>query len=627
MDGFRLWDDWLKGSLAHLKDAQLLRTLRPTVWCNSSSEAYIHRADLGAWLAGQPPVVRHYDQGAAITMSAAVVPGDSDSLSTHVVRHYGDTDYYCMAPINLDTAAAQDAGGTRCRRCGSSGGKGGDRCVCCCSRSSNKQTDPSRNSNSNRCHISRDNHHGCSSGPPAHCRYDAGVKNAAAAISLETGPANRFGGNAGCSTSSCSPSCSCSKESISNTDPGPLVRLRLYSLNDYLGLASHPEVSEAAARAARQIGMGPRSSALVAGYTHSHRQLEEGLAQLKGTEDCLLFPTGFGANLAVMTSLAYAAPTSAATGCTGCSASHTDGSSSALAIFSDELNHASIIDGARLASRGSGASGGAVQLHVYRHNDLGHLEDLLADTPPGVRRLVVTDSLFSMDGDFADLRGLSSLRRRHPFLLAVDEAHATLVCGEGGGGAAEAMGVAHEVDLHIGTLSKAFGALGGFVACSHSFKQLLLNRGRAFVYSTSLPVPVVEAAGAALRISQRESWRRTHVWSLVRRLGSGLGIPALSPVVPLVVGPEGPTLELSSRLLGEGLHVPAIRPPTVPPGTCRLRVSLSAAHSYDDVDELIRLVRQSDVPLVRLPHLLEPRAALPSGCSSGAGSLLLSSRL
>ncbi|GLI60844.1 hypothetical protein VaNZ11_003055 [Volvox africanus] len=615
MDGFQLWDDWLNSSLAHLKDAQLLRILRPTVWCNSSSEAYIHRADLDAWLAGQPPIVRHYDQGAAVTMSAAVVPGDSDSLCTYVVRHYGDMDY-CVAPTDLDTAAAQDASGTCCRRCGSSARGDEDRCVCCCSRSSNKQIDPSRKSSS--CANSRDNPHDSSSGPAAHCRSDAGVKDAA--ISLETGPANWVSGNAGCTTSASS--CSRSKESRNNTDPGLLVRLRLFSLNDYLGLASHPEVSEAAARAARQIGMGPRSSALVAGYTHSHRQLEEGLAQLKGTEDCLLFPTGFGANLAVMTSLAYAAPTSAATG--GCSASHTDGGSSALAIFSDELNHASIIDGARLALRGSGASGGAVQLHVYRHNDLGHLEDLLAATPPGVRRLVVTDSLFSMDGDFADLQGLSSLRRRHPFLLAVDEAHATLVCGEGGSGAAEAMGVAHEVDLHIGTLSKAFGALGGFVACSHSFKQLLLNRGRAFVYSTSLPVPVVEAAGAALRVSQRESWRRTHVWSLVHRLGTGLGVPALSPVVPLVVGPEGPTLELSSRLLREGLHVPAIRPPTVPPGTCRLRVSLSAAHSYDDVDELIRLVQQSDVPLVRLPHLLDPRAALLPRCS---GSLLLPSRL
>ncbi|PNH08471.1 putative 8-amino-7-oxononanoate synthase [Tetrabaena socialis] len=189
-------------------------------------------------------------------------------------------------------------------------------------------------------------------------------------------------------------------------------------------------------------GLGPRSSALVAGYTHSHRQLEEGLAALKATEDCLLFPTGFAANLSVLTCLAAAAPAAGGGG---------GGYGSGVAVFSDELNHASIIDGARLASRGGGGGEGeGARLQVYRHNDLGHLEELLCATPPGVRRLVVTDSLFSMDGDFADLKGLVALKRRQPFLLALDEAHATLVCGEGGGGAAEAMGVADEASAEGG---------------------------------------------------------------------------------------------------------------------------------------------------------------------------------
>ncbi|GFR51060.1 hypothetical protein Agub_g13382, partial [Astrephomene gubernaculifera] len=269
------------------------------------------------------------------------------------------------------------------------------------------------------------------------------------------------------------------------------------------------------------------------------------------------------------------------------------------------------------------AGGGPVRLHVYRHNDMEHLESLLSATPPGVRRLVVSDSLFSMDGDFADLRGLVALKRRHPFLLALDEAHASLVCGPTGGGAAEAAGVADQVDLHIGTLSKAFGCQGGFLACSAALKQLMLNRGRPFVYSTALPVPVVEAAAAALRVSYRESWRRAHVWSLAARLGRGLGVPALSPVVPLVVGGQEAALGLSGRLLGEArMHVPAIRPPTVPPGTCRLRVSLSAAHSTADVDELISVVRQSGVRLMRLPHLLDPRAGLPGGGPDGEGSLV-----
>jgi len=176
-----------------------------------------------------------------------------------------------------------------------------------------------------------------------------------------------------------------------------LRQLKLFSLNDYLGLASHPEVCEAAASAAATYGMGPRSSAVVGGTTSLHRELEEGLAQLKGTQDCLLFPTGFAANTSVVTSLASAGQ---------------------VAILSDELNHASIIDGARLASRAGTA------LHVYRHNDMAHVEEILRGLPRGTRALIVTDSLFSMDGDFADLQALARLKQRYGALLAVDARHA-----------------------------------------------------------------------------------------------------------------------------------------------------------------------------------------------------------
>jgi len=189
--------------------------------------------------------------------------------------------------------------------------------------------------------------------------------------------------------------------------------------------------------------------------------------------------------------------------------------------------------------------------------------------PPRSRVMLVTDSLFSMDGDFADLPALARLRARYGFMLVVDEAHATLVLGERGAGAAEAMGVADQVDVHVGTLSKAFGSMGGFVATTRSLKELLINTGRAYVYSTALPLPVVAAAQAALAVSHRESWRRDHVWALVRQLGSALGVPALSPVIPLVVGTEEEALRLGSMMLRKGMHVPVIRPPTVPQGTCR----------------------------------------------------------
>mmetsp|Transcript_33223 Transcript_33223/g.60048 ORF Transcript_33223/g.60048 Transcript_33223/m.60048 type:complete len:599 (-) Transcript_33223:73-1869(-) len=429
-----------------------------------------------------------------------------------------------------------------------------------------------------------------------------------------------------------------------------LMPLTLFSLNDYLGLASHPNVSGAMALAARHAGLGPRSSALVGGYSHSHRQLEEGLALLKGTEDALLFPTGFAANTALLGSLT---------------------SLPDVVVFSDELNHASIVDGAVLSTRNRSqcGAGEAVmdnnsisinrachgfnnqnnrssssslcnhnkRLFVYRHNDMEHLDQLLAAVPQGTRKLVVTDSIFSMDGDIADLRGLTALRRRHGFLLAVDEAHATLVCGAHGGGAAEALGVADQVDLHVGTLSKAFGALGGFIATSKQLRDVLVNGGRPLIYSTALPVPVVEAAAAAMDVAAKDTWRRQHVWRLSSRLGNALQVPALSPIVPLVIGPQTAALDLSRRLLTWGMshpsggseggfHVPAIRPPTVPEGTCRLRISLSAAHTNADVDALIgaikagmdelnsSIVRQGDhAPLrfINLPHLENPVVRLP----------------
>ncbi|WIA11309.1 hypothetical protein OEZ85_011432 [Tetradesmus obliquus] len=400
-----------------------------------------------------------------------------------------------------------------------------------------------------------------------------------------------------------------------------MVQLLLFSTNDYLGMSAHPAVKAAAAEAAAQVGCGPRSSALVAGFTSEHRQLELELAALKGTQDALLFPTGYAANVAVVAVLASisnvagAVPANAAIPVLQQQPQQQQGMQPQqqqqqqpqpqVVVLSDELNHASIIDGARLAAR----AGGQVSLQVYRHNDMQHLETLLAAVAPGTRCLVVTDSLFSMDGDFADLQGLAALRRRYGFLLAVDEAHATLVCGASGGGAAVMMCVAADIDVHIGTLSKAIGAQGGFVACSSKLRALLLNRGRSVIYSTALPVPVVAAARAALQVSRSEPWRRQHVWHLTRLVSQRLGVPAASPVIPLVVGSEAAALQLSRRLLARGFHVPAIRPPTVARGTCRLRVCLSSAHTQAQVEALVGALQQElallpEVRLAALPHLM-----------------------
>ena len=355
--------------------------------------------------------------------------------------------------------------------------------------------------------------------------------------------------------------------------------LLVFAANDYLGLSAHAGVRAAAAAAAAEHGSGPRSSALVCGHTDAHEDLEAALARLKACEEALLFPTGFAANMAVLGTLA-------------------DGPE--CAIFSDALNHASIVDGARLAARGAGAS-----LHIYRHNDLGHLESLLAASA-APRKLIISDSLFSMDGDLADVRGLAALRDRYATWLCLDEAHATLVYGEHGGGVAEAQGVAEAVDVHVGTLSKAFGSHGGFVGCSAQLKSLLISRGRAGIYSTALPLPAVAAARAALDLATPTL--RSQLWANVGAFASAADASTsaaatdalvraspMSPIIPLVVGSEEAALGAAEQLQQQGFLVPAIRPPTVPAGTARLRVALSAAHTLDDVSALTRALARAGV--------------------------------
>lgn len=349
-------------------------------------------------------------------------------------------------------------------------------------------------------------------------------------------------------------------------------RLLLFSGNDYLGLSSHPTIAKAAARAAQEHGMGPRGSALICGYTNYHRLLESCLADLKKKEDCLLCPTGFAANMAVIVAVGNIASLLA-----GDEKSFKD---EKIAIFSDALNHASIIDGIRIAERTK-----MVEVFVYKHCDMSHLKTLLSCCTMR-KKVVVTDSLFSMDGDFAPMVELVKLRRQYGFLLVLDDAHGTFVCGKNGGGVAEQFNCERDVDICVGTLSKAAGCQGGFIACSKSWKKFIQSRGRSFIFSTAIPIPIAAAAHAAVIVSNKETWRRRAIWNHVQYFHALTGIPITSPIISLIVGNEEKALQASRHLLKSGFHATAIRPPTVPANSCRLRITLTAVHTQDDIKKL-----------------------------------------
>ncbi|CAI0404558.1 unnamed protein product [Linum tenue] len=354
---------------------------------------------------------------------------------------------------------------------------------------------------------------------------------------------------------------------------GQFKKLLLFSGNDYLGLSSHPSIGKAAAKAAQDHGMGPRGSALICGYTNYHRLLESCLADLKKKEDCLLCPSGFSANMAVMVSVG-------SIGSLLATSQKKPQMEEKIAVFSDALNHASIIDGIRLAERQQ-----TIEVYVYRHCDMSHLSSLLSSCSLK-KKVVVTDSLFSMDGDFAPMAELVNLRKRHGFLLIIDDAHGTFVCGKDGGGVAQEFNCERDVDICVGTLSKAAGCHGGFIACSKRWKQLIQSRGRSFIFSTAIPVPVAAAAHAAVIVAEKEAWRRREIWKRVQDFRILTGIPITSPIISLVVGSEEKALRASRYMLESGFHVTAIRPPTVPSNSCRLRVTLSATHSVDDLKKL-----------------------------------------
>lgn len=335
-------------------------------------------------------------------------------------------------------------------------------------------------------------------------------------------------------------------------------RLVNFSSNDYLGLANDPDVVAAGREALLRHGLGAGASRLVVGDTEAHRSLERALAQFEGAEAALLFNSGYAANLGVLSALFGAGDV----------------------LFSDALNHASLIDGCRLSR---------AQVVVYPHNDVEALELLLL-AHPGRRRAIVTDTVFSMDGDRAPLAALDALGRKHGCALIVDEAHATGVLGSTGRGLCEQAGVTP--DVSVGTLSKALGGFGAYACGSRATCELLLNQARSLVFSTALPPAVCAAAEEALRKLQQPA-RRAALWARVTQLAEGLralGVPARpdSAVFSVLLGTPEAALAAAAALREAGVLVKAIRPPTVPEGTSRLRIAVSAAHTAADVEALLR---------------------------------------
>lgn len=335
-------------------------------------------------------------------------------------------------------------------------------------------------------------------------------------------------------------------------------RLLNLASNDYLALASHPHVIAEARRALETYGAGATASRLVCGHLPCHEELERRLAALKQCPAALVFASGFAANTGIVPAL--------------CGRDDH--------VFADRLAHASLLDGIRLAD---------ATLHRFRHNDAAHLGDLLRNAPPKGRRLIVTESVFSMDGDLAPLADLATQADEHGAMLLVDEAHATGVYGPGGAGRSVELGLQGRVTVSMGTLSKALGSAGGFAAGTEMLRDWLLNRARSFIYSTGLPPASVGAALGALDVLEREpglgtELRRRAADFRKRFMDSGINVgPGDSPIVPVPISDPGRALALAARLESAGILAVAIRPPTVPPGTSRLRLSLSLAHQPEDL--------------------------------------------
>ena len=338
--------------------------------------------------------------------------------------------------------------------------------------------------------------------------------------------------------------------------------------NNYLGLAGDSRLIEAASRAAERYGCGAGASRLVSGTLEIHRELERRIASFKGKEAAILFPTGYMANVGAIPALA--------------------GEDDLVIV--DRLDHASIIDGCRLSR---------ARMLVYGHCDLDGLERILKRRTGFRRRFIVTDSVFSMDGDIAPLEGIVELADRYGAHVMVDEAHATGTIGEGGRGVARLLGVENGIAVSMGTLSKAVGSVGGFISGSNALIDYLGNRARSFIYTTAPPPPCCGSALRALDIIEAGAGLRERLAANVRMLKEGLASLGYdtgrsgTQIVPLIAGESESAVSLSRFLFGRGIFVPAIRPPTVPEGTSRLRITLMATHTKGDIEELLSALEEA----------------------------------
>lgn len=343
--------------------------------------------------------------------------------------------------------------------------------------------------------------------------------------------------------------------------PAPHDGLADFASNDYLGLSQHPQVVQAYREAVETFGAGSTASRLICGTGAPHRELEETVARAKGTEAALCYATGYATSVGVLPALLEKGDTA----------------------VMDKLCHASLIDGARM----SGAT-----IRVFPHNHLGRLEALLesvtAKAGPHARVLVVTESVFSMDGDTAPLAGIAALCKHHGALLMVDEAHALGVFGNTGTGLAEQLGVQDGIDLHMGTLGKAAGVAGGYIAAGRKWIDLLVNKSRSFIYSTAPPPAQAAAAATAINIirSEEGAQLREKLWHNIRALKPD----AQSAIIPWIIGDNDAAMQKAAELRAAGFLVPAIRYPTVPRNTARLRVTVSARHTPEAIARLRALL-------------------------------------